>query len=1067
MDELPRNDANKVLRISLAERLGLHSVDERCPQWERLFEAECPERGTNQRTPIPAKPVEIDLAQVCAVVADAIPHREHHVWQSGGTVRLAVTGLSTTTEILEGRLRKELPEYLVPRHILQLTNIPINSNREPDEEALNEAVIRSAPDHSWDALELLLYEKWSDLLETSQIGRDDDFFELGGSSILAVQLAAELRRLLQVPIESTALFRHRTITKLATALGEMRASHHTRPLLQHTAGQASQPSNSSVSLATLAVQAIPILAFFPLRRVFGWLLFIILWVNCFQALNMSRTASLLTALLLTGGIIGLTFPILGILGKWMIVGRYRRSRYALFGTDYLRWWLVRQWLSFTGLGLFQASYAGTAVYYRLLGAKVGKRTRILSDAILGEADLLTIGDDVCIDSQAVIRPFSIESGTMELKPIMIGSRSTIGMRAVVSPGCTLTPDHHVAPGSLVESGEPDTASGNAGLCRPCSLYPALPWRMAARLLVAGNLLLSWLPFYAFLLFVEPLPSLLSWQTVAGWFLLPEKMSVYLLMRITMAVLSPFLYFAGVVLIKRLIIGTFKEGPGQDKPIPQFRRYLMWRLLPDGTFGGLGPLLGSNFSMITNLYRLLGANVGDRIYWPGSGHHLIEYDLFVCGDDVTFGSRSMLLSCDGKVAKRITIEDGATVADRCFLAPGTKVQRNAVLGSGTTTLPDFVAPPGSTWIGFDGTGPIEVEAGQPQRANASTSRPFGRALRSGSPAYWVWPSIAHALLNNCVVAGATVYRSLLLLVALAFAFPLSEGHNIGVFGCLLLVSFAILHAVFALAALVQTVLVKWTLVGQRTVGKHPWDVSSYCQRWKIHQAFERIHQHWFGRRALLDMLGGTAYLAWFLRAQGASIGRNTCLFPNGADPLPTEPDLLTIKEGAAIDRAILVCHLNTRGEWELGPVTLGANTTLQTGSRVMLQGIVEDHACLRQHTLVLSGETVDARSTWRGWPGRPDMLTNTGTTRNSRANDAHSESTNKSPVKVDSEQRHEKDPHTCRSARGYESPAFMKRRGLLASITPSTPSNDEPREPIPKPSLRRENTENATNTKNVG
>lgn len=1013
MDKLPRNDANKVLRISLGERLGLHSVDERSPQWERLFEAECPDRVMHQRTPIPAKPVDVDLAMVRSVVAESIPRGDHHVWRSGDTVRLAVTELSTTSEVLADSLRTKLPEYLIPRHILQLSSIPVDADQSPDEETLDKEVTRRESDHPRDALELLLYNKWSDSLQTSQIGREDDFFELGGSSILAVQLAAELRRSLHVPLESTSLFRHRTIAELAIAIGEMRASHRTRPSVEQTAGRSSQSRKSSVSFATLAVQAIPFLAFFPLRRVSGWLLFIVLWVNCFQAWNMSRTASLLTALLLTGGIIGLAFPILGVLGKWMMVGRYRRSRHALFGTDYLRWWLVHQWLSFTGLGLFQMSYAGTATYYRLLGAKVGKRTRILSDALLGEADLLTIGDDVCIDSQAVIRPFSIEPGAMELKPITIGSRSTIGMRAIVPPGCRIAADHHVAPGTIAEVGESNAASGNPGLCRPYSLHPALPWRLAARVLVSGNLLLSWLPFYAFLLLVEPLPSLLGWQTVAGWFLLPEKLSVYLLMRISMAVLGPFLYFAGVVLIKRLIIGTFQEGVGQDLPIRQFRRYLMWRLLPDGTFGGLGPLLGSNFSMVTTLYRLLGAKVGDRIYWPGSGHHLIEYDLFVCGDDVTFGSRSALLHCDGKMSKRITIEDGCTVGDRCFLSPGTIVQRNAVLGSGTTTVPDFVAPPGSTWIGFDGTRPIEVDAGKLQQANESTSRPFGRALQDGSPAYRVWPSIAHASLNISVVAGAAVYRSSLLLGALAVAVPLAEGQNICVFGFLLFTCFAVLHAVFALAALVQSVVIKWAVIGRRTAGQHPWDLSPYCQRWKIHQAFEQIHRHWFGRRALLDMVGGTVFMAWFLRAQGASIGRNVCLFPNGADPLPTEPDLLTIEEGTAIDRAILVCHLNTRGQWELGRVTLGAYTTLQSGSRVMLHGTVEDHARLREHTLVLSGEIVDAESTWRGWPGRPDMLRNPKNTSNSTAIEAHSESPKVSQERVNSELSRHEDPFLLR------------------------------------------------------
>lgn len=46
--------------------------------------------------------------------------------------------------------------------------------------------------------------------------------------------------------------------------------------------------------------------------------------------------------------------------------------------------------------------------------------------------------------------------------------------------------------------------------------------------------------------------------------------------------------------------------------------------------------------------------------------------------------------------------------------------------------------------------------------------------------------------------------------------------------------------------------------------------------------------------------------------GANIGKNVCLYPNGGDPMMTEPDLVTIDDGAAIDDASLVAHINTRG-----------------------------------------------------------------------------------------------------------------------------------------------------------
>ncbi len=45
--------------------------------------------------------------------------------------------------------------------------------------------------------------------------------------------------------------------------------------------------------------------------------------------------------------------------------------------------------------------------------------------------------------------------------------------------------------------------------------------------------------------------------------------------------------------------------------------------------------------------------------------------------------------------------------------------------------------------------------------------------------------------------------------------------------------------------------------------------------------------------------------------GATIGKNVCLYPNGADPPMTEPDLVLIEDNACVDDASLVCHINSR------------------------------------------------------------------------------------------------------------------------------------------------------------
>lgn len=58
------------------------------------------------------------------------------------------------------------------------------------------------------------------------------------------------------------------------------------------------------------------------------------------------------------------------------------------------------------------------------------------------------------------------------------------------------------------------------------------------------------------------------------------------------------------------------------------------------------------------------------------------------------------------------------------------------------------------------------------------------------------------------------------------------------------------------------------------------------------------------------------------------GRNVCLYPNGGDPMMTEPDLVTIGDGASVDDASLIAHINTRGIFRLNPLYVGNGCVLR-------------------------------------------------------------------------------------------------------------------------------------------
>eukprot|EP00595_Chromulina_sp_UTEXLB2642_P002762 CAMPEP_0196768056 /NCGR_PEP_ID=MMETSP1095-20130614/42291_1 /TAXON_ID=96789 ORGANISM="Chromulina nebulosa, Strain UTEXLB2642" /NCGR_SAMPLE_ID=MMETSP1095 /ASSEMBLY_ACC=CAM_ASM_000446 /LENGTH=187 /DNA_ID=CAMNT_0042137103 /DNA_START=2925 /DNA_END=3485 /DNA_ORIENTATION=- len=174
---------------------------------------------------------------------------------------------------------------------------------------------------------------------------------------------------------------------------------------------------------------------------------------------------------------------------------------------------------------------------------------------------------------------------------------------------------------------------------------------------------------------------------------------------------------------------------------RFRYWLMSKLLAGGNLGGVSRLVGTHYEVISIIYRLLGAKIGNRVYWPGSGLDIVEYDLLEIGDDVVFGSRSVVLTSTARTSNYVTLESGCMIADRCVLLPGTIIRRGAVLGSGSLASENFEALIGSVWVGSREGKPVNVAPEDKTYYTKDTLSPFGRAFYGTDPnrvAYTVIP-----------------------------------------------------------------------------------------------------------------------------------------------------------------------------------------------------------------------------------------------------------------------------------------------------------------------------------------
>jgi amino acid adenylation domain-containing protein/thioester reductase-like protein len=125
---------------------------------------------------------------------------------------------------LRSFLKEKLPEYMVPSAFVMLDSLPLTPNRKVDRKALpaptpmrsliNEEtyIAPSTP------VEEQLAQIWKQVLRIEQVGIHDNFFDLGGHSLLTAQLLSQIRTTFEVELPLIALFEAPTIAQLANTI---------------------------------------------------------------------------------------------------------------------------------------------------------------------------------------------------------------------------------------------------------------------------------------------------------------------------------------------------------------------------------------------------------------------------------------------------------------------------------------------------------------------------------------------------------------------------------------------------------------------------------------------------------------------------------------------------------------------------------------------------------------------------------------------------------------------------------------------------------------------------------
>jgi natural product biosynthesis luciferase-like monooxygenase protein len=136
-------------------------------------------------------------------------------------------GALLDTENIRSALQRDLPDIMVPKAILVLPALPLTPNNKVDRRALPSprattvVPLAAAPENP---LEQRIAAIWQEALGLASVGMTDNFFDLGGHSLLVVQVQRRLRESWGHEVSITDMFRLPTIRALAAHLGGQGAS---------------------------------------------------------------------------------------------------------------------------------------------------------------------------------------------------------------------------------------------------------------------------------------------------------------------------------------------------------------------------------------------------------------------------------------------------------------------------------------------------------------------------------------------------------------------------------------------------------------------------------------------------------------------------------------------------------------------------------------------------------------------------------------------------------------------------------------------------------------------------
>ncbi|MES2702000.1 MAG: Pls/PosA family non-ribosomal peptide synthetase [Bacteroidota bacterium] len=847
-------------------------------------------------------------------------------------------------------LAKVLPAYMVPAVIMQLAEMPRLPSGKIDKKALpvpamltensvsvtDEVIDISAP------ISERVIAGIRKSFPNREITQEQDFFtDLGGHSLLAAAIVSRLRKDANIPQASLKdLYLHRPLSKLISyweskPAPEARAKRvfNIIPAKRYYLCWLAQTFSLFLMYGLFAVQIFfPYLGYYYIAE---------------ETHNLPY--AIITALSMYC-LIPPLFAACSVGVKWLVIGKMKEGDYPLWGSYYFRWWFVK-----TMQRLLPSQFLnGTPLYssyLRRMGVKVAKDAQLGSLSI-GAEDLVTIGSDVSISSQAVLDNAWVEDGLLKLRRIHLGNHAYIGSSAVIGGNTTIEDWGELKDLSYLQEGKTikrcEVWQGSPAAFKETKSADELPQPLPVS---AGTrrkysfIFTLCLLLFPFVIILPLLPTVIILNNLDNS--TPDYDFSYLSVTPSLALSYILLFTLVTVLLTRVLQWGIKPGKYPVYSLFYVRKWFADQLMSLSLIV-LHPVYATVYIPI--LFRALGARIGrnTEISTASSVTHpllTVGKGAFVA-DAVTLGEADV--RGQQLILEHTTIGDNSFVGNSALIPQGYKLPGRMLIGV-LSTPPEKEQLENEKAKDWFGSPAIALPRRQESRTFPAslTSRPNPPRIMGRSIVEFIRILIPETTILVCSILFIAYSHDLIV--------------NLPWWQIALYLPFYYLFFM-GIPTFVVTTLLKWLTVGKYFAQQKPMWTSKVWRSEAITSTYEALSVPF-----LLDFMRGTPWLPLLLRLLGVKTGKRVWM--NTTDI--TEYDMVSIGDDTALNEDCgPQTHLFEDRVMKVGPVKIGKRCSIGARTIILYDSEIGDNVNVEPLSLVMKGENLQPDTNWGGSPVKP-------------------------------------------------------------------------------------------------